>query len=190
MSNLPSKADPFDYYLGVDLGKKQDHSVIAVIRRDVDAYRLVFLKEFRLGTEYSGVIGYIKVLASRLNSVAKICVDQTGAEYFVEDLQAVLEAERLLPREAVEGVMLSLPKKQEVLGVIKKMMEDKQLLIPYDAELIAELNVERFQLTKTGQIQFSHPAGTHDDRLFALALACYATRQETPDRSRPISISV
>ena len=46
--------------------------------------------------------------------------------------------------------------------------------------MISELNVERFELTKGGQIQFSHPAGTHDDRLFAVALAVYAARQDAP----------
>ena len=34
---------------------------------------------------------------------------------------------------------------------------------------------------KTGQIKFSHPKGTPDDQLLALALAVYATR--TPDTS-------
>jgi hypothetical protein len=52
--------------------------------------------------------------------------------------------------------------------------------MPYDSELIAELNVERYELTKGGQIQFSHPSGTHDDRLFAVALAVYAARQDAP----------
>src|SRR5206468_10394090 len=42
------------------------------------------------------------------------------------------------------------------------------------------MSAERFQLSKTGQLQFSHPAGTHDDRLWAFALANYASRFETP----------
>ena len=42
------------------------------------------------------------------------------------------------------------------------------------------MSAERFQLSKTGQLQFSHPAGTHDDRLWAFALAIYASRFETP----------
>jgi hypothetical protein len=44
--------------------------------------------------------------------------------------------------------------------------------------LIAELNIERFELTKDGKIRFSHPEGTHDDRFWSLALAVAATRQE------------
>jgi len=33
---------------------------------------------------------------------------------------------------------------------------------------------------KSGQYQFSHPSGTHDDSLWALALAVYASRPERP----------
>lgn len=39
--------------------------------------------------------------------------------------------------------------------------------IPYDDDLIAELHSIHYELTKSGQILFSHPSGTHDDRVFA-----------------------
>jgi hypothetical protein len=58
-------------------------------------------------------------------------------------------------------------------------MVQKRLKIPYDSDLIAELNIERFELTKDGKIRFSHPEGTHDDRFWSLALAVAATRQES-----------
>ena len=43
-----------------------------------------------------------------------------------------------------------------------------------------DLNVEKYELTKTGKIIFSHPEGTHDDRFWALALAVYAAEQAQP----------
>ncbi|MBS7645921.1 hypothetical protein KEJ44_07795 [Candidatus Bathyarchaeota archaeon] len=169
------------HIVGVDLGKKRDYTVIAVLKEFEAVWRLVFLKRFKLGTAYASVIGYLKVLCEKMPDVAKIVVDQTGAEYFVEDLARVVRA-------PVEGVMLSQPRKEEVMGNLKKMMQEGRLKIPYDEDLIAELNVERYELTKAGKIQFSHPEGSHDDRLWALALAAYGTRRE-PDRSKPISIS-
>ena len=57
-------------------------------------------------------------------------------------------------------------------------MTEKRLFIPYDSELIAELNIERYELTKDGKTRFSHPQSTHDDRFWALALAAYAARTE------------
>jgi len=38
---------------------------------------------------------------------------------------------------------------------------------------------------KSGKLLFNHPQGTNDDSFWALALAVYAAKQETP-ASRPI----
>jgi hypothetical protein len=72
--------------------------------------------------------------------------------------------------------LLHLRSKQEILSHMKQLMQTQRLALYYDPDLIPEINVERFELTKSGQIQFSHPEGSHDDRLWALALAVYATR--------------
>ena len=61
------------------------------------------------------------------------------------------------------------------------------LHIPYDPELFAELNVERYELSKSGKILFNHPEGTHDDRFWALALAVYAAEMAPPPATRPIA---
>jgi hypothetical protein len=81
----------------------------------------------------------------------------------------------------MEGIMLSLPSKQEVMGYLKEMMEAKRIHLFYDVDMFNEFNVERYELTKVGQIQFSHPEGTHDDRLWAVALAVFASRPEIPE---------
>lgn len=78
------------------------------------------------------------------------------------------------------GIYLSLPEKQEIMDILKRTMQDGHLHIPRDPELMNEMSNERYQLSKTGQLQFSHPSGTHDDRLWALALAVYAARLEVP----------
>ncbi len=84
-------------------------------------------------------------------------------------------------REA-EGVKFTVETKQEMAQWLKQCMVEKRLKIPYDSELIAELNIERFELTKDGKIKFSHPEGTHNDRFWSLALACYAARAEPKPR--------
>jgi len=55
---------------------------------------------------------------------------------------------------------------------LKHCMEDGLVHIPYDREFINELNVERFGLEITGRLKFSHPPGTHDDRLWASHSQC------------------
>ena len=166
------------YFLGVDLGKKVDYSVIAVMRWDGKGKvaELVGLVRFPLETAYATVIGMVKVICDKLHSVEKVLVDQTGVgDYVVEEMK------RAGIQSRVEGVVLTVKSKQDVLGYMKHLMETHALSLYYDPDLIAQVNVERYELMKTGQIQFSHPDGTHDDELWSLALAAYATR--TPDTS-------
>jgi len=60
------------------------------------------------------------------------------------------------------------------------------LHIPYDPDLFAELNIERFELGKSGKILFNHPEGTHDDRFWATALSVYAADMEPSTASLPL----
>jgi phage FluMu gp28-like protein len=166
------------YFLGVDFGKKVDYSVIAIVRWDAkeEWAELVGMMRFPLETPYASVIGMVKVICDKLHYVEQVLVDRTGVgEYITEEMK------NAKIRSTIEGVMLSVPSKQEVFGYMKNLMEQQALALYYDRDLITEINVERYELTKTGQIQFSHPEGTHDDRLIALALAVYATRK--PDTS-------
>jgi len=50
----------------------------------------------------------------------------------------------------------------------------------FDQKLFSKLNVEGYELSKTGKLLFNHPDGTHDDRFWALALAVYAAEQAPP----------
>jgi len=59
---------------------------------------------------------------------------------------------------------------------LKQAMTEGRLGVPYDSELIAELNIERYELSKEGKTKLFHPQGTHDDRFWAVALAAYAAR--------------
>ena len=157
------------FYAGVDLAKKEDFSVVAVLRKDEDAFRLVHLNVFPQGTEYVGVINYLKALSERLKTIHRFIADQTGAG------EAVLEqAQKTVSN--IEGVVLTAPQKQDVLGYLKLVMQERRVLFPYELDFLQELNVERFELSKSGQILFSHPDGTHDDRFWAFALAVFATK--------------
>jgi hypothetical protein len=146
-----------------------------------DQVRLVYLKRWPLETPYSSVIGSVRVIIDRLHNVQKCLVDQTGVgEYIVEDMKR-----GGIPH--VEGVMLSLPTKQEILGYMRQLMQSELFTYPFDVDLCAEINVEHFELTKTGQIMFSHPDGSHDDILWAVALAVFASR--TPPRPQYLPIT-
>src|SRR5438067_7135852 len=178
-SNTPDKASRAsftaeDYYVGVDLGQKRDHSVVAVIRKNNGQITLVHLKRFPLGTEYQAVIEYLKLVGERFRNVRAYYIDQTGVG------EAVHENARRARVKNVKGIELSLPRKSDVMTHLKQVMEQKRLHIPRDRELIIEMNAEIAKLTEAGKTKFSHRSGTHDDRLWALALAVYGSRHEFP----------
>jgi len=65
-----------------------------------------------------------------------------------------------------------------VMTCLKQIMLEKRLHLPRDRELENEMNGEISEQTKTGKTKFYHRSGTHDDRLWALALAVYAGRHD------------
>ena len=166
--NIPAE----DYYVGVDLGQKRDHSVVAVILKKNGQITLVHLKRFPLGTEYQAVIEYLKLVGERFRKVRMYYIDQTGVgESFPENA-------RRAGIKNVKGIELSLPRKSDVMTHMKQVMEQKRLHIPRDRELMIEMNAEIAKLTDAGKTKFYHRSGIHDDRLWALALAVYGSRFE------------
>ena len=162
------------FYTGTDLGLKHDYSAVALVKKVGQEVYLMHLRRFKLGTEFASVLGWIRILNDRCQSVHRNLIDQTGmGEFFVQE--AVKSG-----LKNTQGIMLSLPSKQEVLGYLKQLMEARRLQIFYDVDLINEVHLERYELSKVGQIMFSHPQGTHDDRFWSLALAVYASRPEIP----------
>jgi phage FluMu gp28-like protein len=161
-----------EFYAGLDLGKHQDHSALAILQIEESSIKLIHMHRFPLHTPYASVIGYVKTLCDRWQKIRKVLVDVTGVgDYIAEDMiNAGINQ--------TEGVKFTQETKEKMAEWLKKCMMEKRLKIPYDGDLIAELNVERFELTKEGKIKFSHPEGTHDDRFWSLAMACYATRGE------------
>ena len=164
-----------NFYAGLDLGKHQDPSVIAIIKTEQQKLNLIHLHRFPLGTPYASVIGYVKTISDRWQTIHKVLVDSSGVgDYITEDMTNT-------GLDNTQGITFTQERKQEMAQWLKQAMTEKHLFVPYDSELIAELNIENYQLTKDGKIQLSHPQGTHDDRFWALALATYAARtQPTP----------
>lgn len=172
------------FYAGVDLGQKQDHSVIALFESRGEEFILRYVKRFPLDTPYATVIGHLKVLADRYDRVQRICVDQGGERFVVEEMRNVIG-------DRVEGVTLSRERKQEVATCLRERVTrglrelepgrwENSFRIPYDPQVIEELTVERYEQDKDGSMKFSHPSGTHDDVFWAVGLAAYAARSQQP----------
>jgi hypothetical protein len=120
----------------------------------------------------------LKVLCERLQTIRAIYVDVTGVG------NAVVEEMQRSGITNVTGVTFTIQKKEDMATILREKMRLREFLIPYepvrrrqDIDLCAELNIEKYELMKTGHIRFSHPEGSHDDIFWAVALAVYASVQ-------------
>jgi phage FluMu gp28-like protein len=106
-------------------------------------------------------------------------VDNTKhGDYIITDMReaGVTEA---------EGVHFTQQRKQEMAQLLRQRLAEGTLHLPYDRKLLDELNTETYTLTKTGGVALEHPAGTHDDLFWALALAVFAATN-TPALNKPL----
>ena len=166
LSSLEEIIPSGEYYAGCDFGKLQDYSVIAVLRREGDLLKLVYLYEFPIGTPYTEVIGHL-VRANEKFRFQSLLVDQTGVGEPVSE-----ELKEKIP--TASGIWFTTRSKEEILTSLKLMMEQKRLKMPYDRRLCQQINEQQYRYSRSGHLQFWHPESGHDDQLFALALAVYA----------------
>jgi phage FluMu gp28-like protein len=160
-----------EYYAGLDLGKLQDHSALAIIQREAETLKLVYTHEFPLETTYTEVIATTTRTNERFH-LQKLLTDQTGiGEPILEEIrnQGIADA---------EGAKLTQDAKTEILTHLKLAMEQQRLALPYDKRLCQQINDQQYAYTKNGKLTFNPPPNTHDDQLWALALAAYAAKTE------------
>jgi phage FluMu gp28-like protein len=165
-----------EFYAGVDFGKEQDFSVVLVAQKTGPTLRIVHVHRFPLKTEYASVIGYVKSLQDRWHTVRAVYADITGVGgYIVEDMIRS-------GIQGVQGVTFTVASKEEMATIMREKMRSREVKIPYvpsrkleDVDLTAELNIEKYELMKTGHLRFSHPEGGHDDVFWSMALAVYAS---------------
>ncbi|MEM4704065.1 MAG: phage terminase large subunit [Candidatus Bathyarchaeia archaeon] len=171
LTTLEQNPPPADYYAGLDFGKHQSHSALAIVKADNETVSLTYLYEFPLQTPYTQVIGHL-ANANKTFNLKNILVDQTGiGEPILEEIQnqGIVKA---------QGTKFTIQTKTDMLTHLKLLMEQNRLAIPYHRKLCQQLNEQQAVHTKTGQLQFTHPPSTHDDLLWALALAVTAAKTQ------------
>jgi hypothetical protein len=169
----PNEIPKGEYHIGIDFGFHVDHSAIAIVQEQPDHnLRLIYLREFQLGTTYPAVIGSIRMLNAEYKFRSGY-LDQTGvgeAPY--------QEIRQFAP--TIKGITFSTRSKQDILGNLKLKMEHQTVTIPRDeTRLLTQLTQQQAEPTIQGALTFSHPPGTHDDLAWAFALSVYAYRGPT-----------
>lgn len=159
------------YYLGADVARMgEDVTVLIVLESRGGGVRVVYIEEIK-HKKLTEVVGKIK----RLNAIfnfTKICIDETGIGAGPTDM---------LTEEfgyMVEGVTFTIKSKENMYSNLKKMMEQGKLKFPRHRKLFYELSDLQYELTSSGNIKIHHPEHKHDDYPDALALACWAAKEE------------
>lgn len=154
-------------YLGMDVARKQDLSVIDVgeLIGDVlwDRYRIE-MKDKRFAEQEDELY---RLLA--LPQMRRGCIDQTG-------MGAQL-AERAGERFGykVEGVTFTGESKETMAFELRRALEDKRMRIASDPKLRSDLRGIRKETTVAGNIRFAGESeDSHCDRFWALALRLHA----------------
>ena len=185
------------FYIGVDLGQKQDHTAIAIVEKEVmrPPGRLLVRRVERvaLGTPYPRVVEHIREIArgAAFAGQCAVVVDATGVGAPVVDMlrAAGLGCEITAvtitggDRESRIGTMrVSVPKRDLIAGVqlalekgelrIARRMKDAGALVRelIDVRITAGMGMGSVRIGAEGR-------GEHDDLVIALALACWRARR-------------
>ena len=197
--------------MGVDLGRVRDFTAIAVVERSVWpgefsaaywAHRKVVklalrhLERIPLGTAYPEVASRVAEItqSNALAGPIRLAVDNTGVGVAVTDLlRAARPKGTMMPVTITGGSAESstkdgycVPKRDLIVG-LQVMLQSGGLQIAAglaDAgNLVKELMGIQVKVTPSGNEQYgAWREGTHDDLVFAVALACWAAKKAHPQR--------
>lgn len=155
------------YTMGVDLAKYQDFTVICVLD---DSGHLVYFDRFAK-VDWNLQKQRILLAAKKYN--ARVIVDSTGVgDPIYEDLVRM--------GLNVQGYTITGASKKALIDNLVLRIEQRQITFPEIPELINELEIYEYELTRAGNLRFNAPSGYHDDCVIALALAALGLRKTYP----------
>jgi phage FluMu gp28-like protein len=172
------KSQTGSLYLGVDVGRKHDLTVLWLLERVGDVFWTRMVREMRgerfslqRDNLYSLLDGsFLQGACGTKSPLSRCCIDSSGL-----GAQLAEEAsERFGPR--VEGVSFTSQVKEDLAVTAKRAFEDRRLRIPADRRLREDLHSLKRSVTRAGNVRYAAERGgeSHADRFWALALALHA----------------
>ena len=159
-----------ELYLGVDVGRTNDLTVMWVIERVSGMFftRAVICLQNTTFAEQEAVL-YNDLLS--IPAIRRCCIDNTGL-----GMQFCERAQEKFGTYRVEAVRFNGPVKEELAYPVRAAFEDKSIRIPRDDFIRGDLRGIRKTTTGAGNIRFEADSGPdgHSDRFWALALAIHA----------------
>nr|WP_228026861.1 terminase family protein [Campylobacter sp. RM9328] len=150
---------------GYDIGRVNDRSTLADIICKDEIYELANMQVFAKASFKEQE----EILKAHLRTypLAVLEIDKTGIG------MNLAETMHSKFKSRVRGVYFTAPTKEEMALNLKKLFEDKKILIPNDPLLIADIHaIKRTAGAKSFKYDAKRNEYGHADRFWALALAC------------------
>lgn len=163
---------PTELYLGVDVGRRHDLTVIWALERVgsmLFTRSVITLQDMRFSDQEKVLYDLLA-----LPSIRRCCMDDSGL-----GMQFAERAKEKFGTYRVEPVRFTAQMKEELAYPVRAAFEDRTVRIPGTDKIRADLRAIRKTTTTAGNIRFlaeSTPDG-HSDRFWALALAIHAASQ-------------
>lgn len=177
--NLPEAPKlRFNYGLGNDIaGEGEDESVfISVLYDNEKNVRVVDISNYEKNKPRE-IVGKDMELYN-IYKYNKMCLDKTGMGEGPEDWLKE-ELDKIgVNSGIVEGIRFTMQSKLDMYSNLKKLMNQGKLKFPNHKKLIFQLRDLRYEMTSSGGMKIHHSENKHDDYPDALALACWAAKED------------
>ena len=193
------------FFLGLDLGQRQDHSAIAIIEKPEpkwsskgmsnDGLMVRHVERVPLGTKYPAVVERVREVVSdpQLRGQCELAMDATGVGAPVVDMLrgaglGCQIAEVTITggdRESQRGTWCFSVPKRDLMSGLQVVLESGELRIARGLReagvLVQELVDMRVMVRGTGRVRVgAEGTGEHDDLVIAVALGVWMARRPRP----------
>lgn len=155
-------------YIGMDVGRSKDLSVIVTAVKLGDVLAVVDVAELKrmpFADQLDVLLG-----KARDKRVRRVCIDSTGIGAMLAEEAARKGGGRF------EGVPFTVASKGEMYGLMRRKFEERSVRIPVSRDLREDLHAVQRVVSTGGNVTYSAPrnADGHSDRAAALALCIRA----------------
>ncbi len=164
-------------YIGVDVGRKKDLTVITALEKTGAGYTTRYYKELekRPFAEQKEILWSLY----KHPDFRRACMDETGL-----GMQMAEEAVTEFGKFRIEPITFNNSVKEKMAYGLYRKMEDRHLSIPEDDSIREDLHSIKKMVTSAGHIRFDagkSDVNGHADRFWSFALAVEATDKNTSE---------
>lgn len=149
-----------EYVFGVDLARKHDYTVFAVL--DCTLKSVTKVDRFS-GVEYAQQMLRLKALTHLFQPRMVVVESNSAGAPVIEVLQKEIGV--------IYPFSTQIKSKMKIIDGLVLAFEEKAIQIPNDEAIIGEFQAYESKVTRTGMISYSAPEGYNDDVVMAVAMA-------------------